>query len=68
MCLSRIYLREGNENSLLVEEAISVIDNDGVINIYSVFGENKTVKGCFIKEVNLSDNYTVLIRKKQEDE
>ena len=45
-----------------------MIDNDGVINIYSVFGENKTVRGCFIKEVNLSDNYTVLIRKKQADE
>lgn len=64
MCLSKVYLREGGKDKIVVEEASGVIDNHGTIEVYSIFGENKKVQGYYIKEVNFLKSSTILGKKK----
>jgi len=64
MCLSKVYLREGSKDRVVVEEASDIIDKHGTIEVYSIFGENKKVQGYFIKEVDFLKNRTILNKRK----
>jgi len=64
MCLSKVYLREGSKDRVVVEEASDIIDKHGTIEVYSIFGENKKVQGYFIKEVDFLKNRTILSKRK----
>lgn len=66
MCLSKVYLREGSKDRIVVEEASGVMDNHGTIEVYSIFGENKKVRGYYIKEVDFLKNSTILGKKKRD--
>ena len=63
MCLSKVYLGEKNKDKIIIEEALRVMDNNGTIEIYSIFEEVSKQKDYYIKEVDLSDNYIILERK-----
>ena len=60
MCLSKIYIKDTDKNTLVVDEAARVINNDGVITIITLFGNEKELKGYFVSEVNLVENYILL--------
>ncbi len=66
MCLSKVYLKQRNEDNLVVEEAANVVDNNGTIKINTIFGEEEKLKGYFIKEVNLTESYLVLSKREEE--
>jgi len=63
MCLSKVYLGEKNKDKIIIEEALRVMDNNGTIEIYSIFDEVSKQKDYYIKEVDLMDNYIILERK-----
>ncbi len=63
MCLSKVYLGEKNKDKIIVEETSKVLDNNGIIEIYSIFGEVSKQKDYYIKEVDLEENYIILERK-----
>ena len=60
MCLSRIYIKDADKNTLVVEEAARVINNDESIKVSTLLGNEKELKGYFISEVNLVENYILL--------
>lgn len=64
MCLSKVYLGGKTKDKIVAEEASRIIDNNGIIEIYSIFGEVNRQKGYFIKEIDLEDNYIILVRKR----
>ena len=64
MCLSKVYLREGGKDKIVLEEASGIIDSRGTLEVFSIFGESKKVKGYYIKEVNFLNNSTILYKKK----
>ena len=63
MCLSRIYIKDTDKDALVLDDAASVINNDGVITVSTLFGKEKELKGYFINEVNLVENYILLKSK-----
>ena len=63
MCLSRIYIKDTDKDTLVADEAASVINNNGVITVSTLFGKEKELKGYFISEVNLAENYVLLKSK-----
>jgi predicted RNA-binding protein len=63
MCLSKVYIGGRSKEKIIIEEAAKVKDNHGTVEIYSIFGEVEKQKNCFIKEVDLEDNYIILERK-----
>ena len=63
MCLSKIYVKDTDKNTLVVDDAAIVINNDGVITVSTLFGKEKELKGYFINEVNLVENYILLKSK-----
>lgn len=63
MCLSNVYLGGRNKDKIIIEEAAKVVDNNSTIEIYSIFGEVDKQKDCYIKEVDLENNYIILKRK-----
>jgi len=63
MCLSKIYVKGTDKNTLVVNEAARVINNGGVITVSTLFGKKKDLKGYIIDEVNLVENYILLKSK-----
>ena len=63
MCLSKVYLGEKNKDKIIIEETSKVLDNNGIIEIYSIFGEVNKQKDYYIKEVDLEENYIILERR-----
>jgi hypothetical protein len=63
MCLSKVYLGEKARDKIIIEEASKVTDNNGTIEIYSIFGEVNKQEDYYIREVDLEDNYIILDRK-----
>jgi hypothetical protein len=63
MCLSKVYLKDKNSDNIIVEEASKVLDNNGIIEVYSIFGDVEKRENYYIKEVDLEDNYIILGRK-----
>jgi predicted RNA-binding protein len=63
MCLSKVYLGEKNKDKIIIDEASRVIDNNGAVEVYSIFGEVSRQEGYFIKEVDLEDNFIILKKR-----
>lgn len=63
MCLSKVYSGKRNKDGMIIEEAAKVLDNNGTIEIYTIFGEVSRQKDHYIKEVDLEENYIILERK-----
>lgn len=66
MCLLKVYLREKGKDKIVFEEVANIIDNDGTIEMYTVFGENKKIDGYYIKEIDFVDSNTILGKKKKD--
>ena len=60
MCLSKVYVKEKVDESIVVGEAARIIDNGSAVEVHTLFGERKVLEGYSIKEVNLIKNYVVL--------
>ncbi len=60
MCLSKVYIKEGDKDDLLIEDVSEVRNENGAISVNTIFGVGKKVKGYFIKEVNFVNNYLIL--------
>ena len=60
MCFSNVYMRERNEENLILEEASRVLVKDGIVTVSTIFGDEKSFKGFSIYEVNLLENYVIL--------
>jgi len=58
-----VYLGEKNDAKIIIEEATKIRDNNGTVEIYSIFEESSKQKGYYIKEVDLMDNYIILERR-----
>lgn len=61
MCESNVYIREGNNEDLLMESVNIIRPEDGQIYLQSIFGEQKTVKAK-IKELRLLEHKVILER------
>jgi hypothetical protein len=61
VCLSSVYVEETDERSAVVEEASKLrVSEDCEVEIDTLFGEKKVMKGYVIVEVNFLKNYVVL--------
>ena len=61
MCLSSVYVEETDERNAVVEEASKLrVSETGEVEIDTLFGEKKVMKGYAIIEVNFLKNYVVL--------
>ena len=61
MCLSSVYLEETDDNTAIVEEASTLrVNESGDVEISTLFGEKKMLKGYAIVEVDLLKNAVVL--------
>jgi hypothetical protein len=60
MCLSKVYVKEKVDESIVVDEAARIIDNGSAVEVHTLFGERKILEGYSIKEVDLMKNYVVL--------
>jgi len=63
MCLSNVYFREKQPESLVIEEAHEVTADGKSVHIRSLMGQTRDVPGYYISEVNFIENYMIL--KKQ---
>ncbi|MBN2073881.1 MAG: CooT family nickel-binding protein [Actinobacteria bacterium] len=63
MCLSKVFMGEKAEDKIIIEEALRVVENNGTVEVYSIFGEVSKEEDCYIKEVDLENNYILLSRK-----
>jgi predicted RNA-binding protein len=60
MCLSRVYIKEKIDESIVVNEAARIIDNGRAVEVHTLFGEIKVLEGYSIKEVDLMKNHVLL--------
>lgn len=61
VCLSSVYVEETDERNAVVEEASKLrVSETGEVEIDTLFGEKKVMKGYAIVEVNFLKNYVVL--------
>ena len=60
MCLSNIYLEKKEQGKLVIEEAAQVSAEDENVHIRSLMGEIKYLRGYYINEVDLIENYVIL--------
>jgi len=63
MCLSKVYLKKIDSDNMVMEEAINIVDNNGTIEISTIFGEKKQFTDHIIKEINFVNGCTVLCKK-----
>jgi predicted RNA-binding protein len=68
MCLSKVYVREAREGTAIVEEAAKLIVREGEIEIHTLFGEKKIVRGYRISEVDLLKSRIILSEGTRADE
>ncbi len=62
MCEANVYLRENDGEKLLMEAVDKIIPLDNEVQLESIFGQRKTVKGI-IKELALLDHKIILERE-----
>lgn len=68
MCLSRVYIRDDQLESIVVEEASRVEATvDGNVTVETLFGEKESFMGYIISEVNFLKNYLILQRREHVD-
>ena len=61
MCLSSVYLEETKDARAVVEEASTLrVNKSGDVEIATLFGEKKILKGYAIVEVDFLKNSVVL--------
>ncbi len=60
MCLSRAYLDNGEERTVLKEEVTRVIRRGDSLVIRDLMGETKEITNCFIREIDFIDNKVIL--------
>jgi predicted RNA-binding protein len=60
MCLSNVFVKKKEDGAAVANEASSVSDLGGKIEIQTLFGEKKVLDGYRIREVNLLKNYIIL--------
>jgi len=60
MCLSKVFVKSAEQGSALVEEAAKLIVRNGEIEVHTLFGERKVLKGYAVKEIDLLKNYIIL--------
>lgn len=63
MCLSKVYVEDGKQNSLVVEEAARVVDSGDTITIHTLFGESEELEGYRIREIDLVKNRILLEKR-----
>jgi len=66
MCLSNVYVNEKEEGKLVVEEAARITSDDQSVEVETLLGERKKMKGYYICAVDLINNY-VILRENRED-
>jgi predicted RNA-binding protein len=68
MCLSKVYVDEKTEDSILVPEAAGLIARGDSVEVKTLFGERTVLDGYVIREVDLMKNYVVLEKRGAIDE
>ncbi len=63
MCLSSVYQGEVSDNRIILKEASLLKVKDDEVIIENIFGQSESLKGYYIKEVNLVKNYVVLDKR-----
>ena len=63
MCLSKVYLGQREEGKMLAEEVAKIQRRGGSIVIRNLFGENQEIENCFVREIDLMDNFVILERE-----
>jgi len=59
MCEANAYLRQDNEEELLLEGVDKVVPIDDHLELENIFGEKRIIKG-FIKELSLVDHKIII--------
>ena len=68
MCLSTVYIKDENRESVVMEEASRVEATvDGNVMVETLFGEKKSFMGYIISEVNFLKNYLILQKRGRAD-
>lgn len=60
MCLSKVFMKSVDENSVIVDEASKIVCRNDTVEINTLFGEKKVLKGYVINEVDLIKNQVIL--------
>ena len=61
MCLSSVYVEETDARTAVVEEASQIrVNEQGEVEIDTLFGEKKRMSGYRVAEINFLKNYVVL--------
>jgi len=63
MCLSSVYQGEVSDNRIILKEVSLLKVKDDEVIIENIFGQSESLKGYYIKEVNLVKNYVVLDKR-----
>ena len=63
MCLSNVYLDKREEDRLLIEEVEHLISDDEGVRVRALLGGSRAMKGYYIHEVNLMENYVILQKR-----
>lgn len=67
MCLSKVYLDKEEKDKILIEEASGIVNDQGTIEVYSILGENKKIKGYYIKKIDFLKSTTILAKKSDKE-
>mgnify|MGYP006295026533 CR=1 FL=1 len=59
MCLAKVYLKRNNDSELVMDNVTKLYVSDGTINMTTVIGEKKEVRGT-IREVDLKNANIIL--------
>ena len=60
MCLSNVYLDDKTTDTLVLRDASQISVTPSGVDVATLFGEKKSVKGYYVAEVNVMDNYVIL--------
>jgi len=63
MCLSKVYLEQRREEDLVGEEVAKITREGESLVVRELLGESRVMESCFIREIDLMDNYIILGRK-----
>lgn len=66
MCLSSVYRGEVKDNRIIIKEASLLKVRDDEVIIENIFGQSESLKGYYIKEVNLVKNYVILDERRND--
>lgn len=63
MCLSNVYVDKKKQENLLIQEVTQVSADGEDIQIQTLIGDSKRMKGYYISRVDFLDNYMILEKK-----